>query len=141
MAQSFQDTQSPKAVQQNGIHLAGEKYQVFKADDRSLYSRKVSHLDNFIPLLEPDYDPSHVLATRVTALLEDVGKIHALPETNKGGMLLFFNALIVSPTTAGKSVAFPGSCILSASHSGISPEICIPEPGLTIFLSRIKRAP
>ena len=35
------DVQGVKAVQASGFHIAGEKYIVLKADDRSLYGKKV----------------------------------------------------------------------------------------------------
>jgi Profilin len=38
---AFNDTNEPKAVQATGLHLAGEKYFVIKADEKSLYGKKV----------------------------------------------------------------------------------------------------
>lgn len=38
---AFNDTNEPKAVQATGLHLAGEKYFVLKADEKSLYGKKV----------------------------------------------------------------------------------------------------
>lgn len=32
-----------KQVQSTGLHLAGERFVVLKADDRSIYGKKVSH--------------------------------------------------------------------------------------------------
>jgi len=37
---SFKDTGDVKQVQSNGVHIAGERYVVIKADDRSLYGKK-----------------------------------------------------------------------------------------------------
>jgi len=37
---SYKDTAPQKKVQANGLHIAGEKYIVIKADDRSLYGKK-----------------------------------------------------------------------------------------------------
>ena len=38
---AFSDTNEPKAVQESGLHLAGEKYFVIMANDKSLYGKKV----------------------------------------------------------------------------------------------------
>ena len=38
---AYKDTSEPKKVQQNGLHIAGEKYFVLKADETSLYGKKV----------------------------------------------------------------------------------------------------
>jgi Profilin len=38
---SFKDTSEPKSIQGSGFHIAGEKYVVIKAEDRSLYGMKV----------------------------------------------------------------------------------------------------
>jgi profilin len=38
---AFKDTNEPKAVQATGLHLASEKYFVIKADEKSLYGKKV----------------------------------------------------------------------------------------------------
>ncbi|ERF76769.1 hypothetical protein EPUS_02308 [Endocarpon pusillum Z07020] len=37
---AYNDTNEPKAVQATGLHLAGEKYFVIKADEKSLYGKK-----------------------------------------------------------------------------------------------------
>jgi profilin len=37
------DAQGVKQVQSTGLHVAGERYVVLKADERSLYGKKVSH--------------------------------------------------------------------------------------------------
>ena len=38
---AYADTGTVKAVQANGLHIASERYVVIKADDRSLYGKKV----------------------------------------------------------------------------------------------------
>lgn len=38
---AFNDTNEPKAVQASGLHLAGEKYFVIMANEKSLYGKKV----------------------------------------------------------------------------------------------------
>lgn len=38
---AYKDTATPKAVQSTGLHIAGQKYIVIKADDTSLYGKKV----------------------------------------------------------------------------------------------------
>lgn len=38
---AYKDASPVKQVQSTGIHVAGEKYIVLKADDRSLYGKKV----------------------------------------------------------------------------------------------------
>jgi profilin len=45
---AFADKSDIKAVQANGVHVAGERFVVLKADDRSLYGRKVD--DSNLPL-------------------------------------------------------------------------------------------
>ena len=37
---AYRDTATPKAVQSTGLHIAGEKYIVLKADETSLYGKK-----------------------------------------------------------------------------------------------------
>jgi len=37
---AFKDTSTPKKVQSTGLHIAGEKYVVLRADEASLYGRK-----------------------------------------------------------------------------------------------------
>ena len=41
---AYKDTEMPKKVQSTGLHIAGEKYIVIKADDTSLYGKKVSEV-------------------------------------------------------------------------------------------------
>ncbi len=36
------DSAGVKQVQSNGLHIAGERFVVLKADDRSIYGKKVS---------------------------------------------------------------------------------------------------
>lgn len=38
---AYNDKGPIKAVQSNGLHIAGERYVVLKADDRALYGKKV----------------------------------------------------------------------------------------------------
>ena len=38
---SFKDTKDVKTIQSNGCHIAGDKFVVLKADDRSVYGKKV----------------------------------------------------------------------------------------------------
>ncbi len=38
---SFGDSSEPKAIQAQGFHIAGDKYFTLRADDRSLYGKKV----------------------------------------------------------------------------------------------------
>ena len=38
---AFNDTSEPKKVQSEGFHVAGVRYVVIKAEDRSLYGKKV----------------------------------------------------------------------------------------------------
>lgn len=45
------DASGLKAVQSNGLHIAGERYVVLKADDRSLYGKKVRQRRFFVLLL------------------------------------------------------------------------------------------
>ena len=42
---AYKDTADVKKVQSTGIHIAGEKFVVIKADDRSLYGKKA--IDSF----------------------------------------------------------------------------------------------
>lgn len=37
---AFKDTSNPKKVQMSGIHIAGQKYFVIKADDGSIYGKQ-----------------------------------------------------------------------------------------------------
>jgi profilin len=39
---NYKDTAEPKKIFGTGIHVAGDKYVTIKADDRSLYGKKVS---------------------------------------------------------------------------------------------------
>jgi profilin len=36
---------TPDGLYSNGLHVAGERFVLTKAEDRSLYARKVSNLD------------------------------------------------------------------------------------------------
>jgi hypothetical protein len=38
---AYKDTSTPKKVQSTGLHIAGQKYIVIKADETSLYGKKV----------------------------------------------------------------------------------------------------
>ena len=38
---AFADNSQPKQVQMKGIHIAGQKYFVLKADDGSIYGKQV----------------------------------------------------------------------------------------------------
>lgn len=38
---AYQDKADVKQVQSTGLHVAGDRYVVIKADDRSLYGKKV----------------------------------------------------------------------------------------------------
>lgn len=38
---AYKDTSMPKKVQSTGLHIAGQKYIVIKADETSLYGKKV----------------------------------------------------------------------------------------------------
>ena len=38
---NYKDTAEPKKIFGTGIHIAGDKYVTIKADDRSLYGKKV----------------------------------------------------------------------------------------------------
>ena len=38
---AFKDTSTPKQVQMKGLHIAGQKYFVLKADDGSIYGKQV----------------------------------------------------------------------------------------------------
>lgn len=40
-------TDGVKQVQSSGLHVAGERFVVLKADDRSIYGKKVSLTDKF----------------------------------------------------------------------------------------------
>jgi hypothetical protein len=46
---AYKDTATPKAVQASGLHIAGQKYIVIKADDTSLYGKKVRPLSSGPP--------------------------------------------------------------------------------------------
>lgn len=37
---AYKDNSQPKKVQSNGLHVAGERFVVLKADERSLYGKK-----------------------------------------------------------------------------------------------------
>ena len=39
---AFKDSSSPKKIQTSGIHIAGQKYFVIRADDESIYGKQVS---------------------------------------------------------------------------------------------------
>ena len=41
---AYKDTGDVKQVQSTGLHIAGERFIVIKADDRSIYGKKVSLL-------------------------------------------------------------------------------------------------
>ena len=41
---AFADNSQPKQVQMKGIHIAGQKYFVLKADDGSIYGKQVPPL-------------------------------------------------------------------------------------------------
>ena len=38
---AYKDTGDPKKIQKDGIHVAGERFVVIKADERSIYGKKV----------------------------------------------------------------------------------------------------
>ena len=38
---AYTDSKDVKSVQSNGLHIAGNRYVTIKADDRSLYGKKV----------------------------------------------------------------------------------------------------
>ena len=44
---AYADKADVKQVQSTGLHISGERFVVIKADDRSLYGKKVCH-DSFI---------------------------------------------------------------------------------------------
>jgi hypothetical protein len=46
---AYKDTADPKKVWGTGLHIAGHKYVTLKADDRSLYGKKVSRSSTNIP--------------------------------------------------------------------------------------------
>jgi profilin len=50
---AFKDTGTPKKVQMEGIHVAGQKYFVLKADEGSIYGKQVSY--TFTNLHEGDW--------------------------------------------------------------------------------------
>jgi hypothetical protein len=41
---AFKDTSEPKKVQMSGLHIAGQKYFVLKADDAGIYGKQVRAL-------------------------------------------------------------------------------------------------
>lgn len=49
---SYKDTGDIKKVQANGVHVGGERYVVIKADERSLYGKKVRITSSFCCLGE-----------------------------------------------------------------------------------------
>lgn len=49
---AFKDNSQPKKVQMNGIHIAGQKYFVLKADDGSIYGKQVCQIPFVRWLLE-----------------------------------------------------------------------------------------
>ena len=58
IAGAYKDSAEPKTIQSTGMHVAAEKYIVLKADDRSLYGKKVSEnplalLRSYVP--QPPY--------------------------------------------------------------------------------------
>jgi hypothetical protein len=59
---SFNDKSDVKKVQQNGIHIAGQKYFVIKADDESIYGKQVC----LIPFHTLPASPSAAVHTRDT---------------------------------------------------------------------------
>lgn len=48
---AYKDTGTVKQVQSNGLHIGGERYVVIKADERSLYGKKVSYTVSWLPLV------------------------------------------------------------------------------------------
>lgn len=44
---AYKDPDVPKKIQSTGLHIAGEKYIVLKADDTSLYGKKVSKIPSY----------------------------------------------------------------------------------------------
>ena len=42
---AYKDTGDVKKVQSTGVHVAGERYVVIKAEDRSIYGKKVQSLN------------------------------------------------------------------------------------------------
>lgn len=44
----YEDKSEPKKIQTNGFRIAGEKYMTFKAEDRSIYGRKVGAIRTWI---------------------------------------------------------------------------------------------
>ena len=44
---AYADTSVPKKVQSTGLHIAGQKYIVIKADETSLYGKKVGYPTHF----------------------------------------------------------------------------------------------
>ena len=45
---AYKDSGDVKQVQSNGLHIAGERFIVIKADDRSIYGKKVSLLSPWV---------------------------------------------------------------------------------------------
>jgi profilin len=43
---AYKDTADPKKVWATGLHIAGQKYVTLKADDRSLYGKKVGSVQH-----------------------------------------------------------------------------------------------
>jgi hypothetical protein len=50
---AYKDTANPKKVWGTGLHIAGEKYITLKADERSLYGKKVSNKPPLTPFTPP----------------------------------------------------------------------------------------
>lgn len=46
---SYTDTSDVKKIQSEGFRVAGEKYMTIKADEKSVYGKKVHHLSISIP--------------------------------------------------------------------------------------------
>lgn len=53
---AYNDKNDVKAVQSNGLHVGGERFVVLKADQRSLYARKVT-----LPMIDEGHTKSRWL--------------------------------------------------------------------------------
>jgi hypothetical protein len=67
---AYKDTADPKKVWGTGLHIAGEKYVTLKADDRSLYGKKVSNkLPRLLSLLRASSSYTEALRPRYKLIM------------------------------------------------------------------------
>jgi profilin len=132
---AFNDTNDPKAVQASGLHLAGEKYFVIKADEKSLYGKKVRSPLSLTPTLSLPPNPmiSHSLpslsmssnANQIPTLtllvfffniLFNQGKEGAVIVKTKQALLITHYPETVQPGQAATTVEKLGDYLITQSY-------------------------